>query len=123
MINHVSIGVRNIALAKRFYDAALTPLGYVCIDEGATSLGYGDRSTSFWVLAVEKPVPPDMASGLHFCFDAPSQDSVKAFYEAALSNGGTCNGAPGIRGDYGTNYYAAFAIDPDGYRVEAFCGT
>lgn len=122
MLNHVSIGVRDIARAKRFYDAVLTPLGYTCIDEGATSLGYGHQSTSFWVLAAEKPVSPDMASGLHFCFDAPSQDSVKDFYESALAHGGDGNGAPGIRGEYGTNYFAAFAIDPDGYRIEAFCG-
>ena len=27
MINHISIGARNIAAAKRFYDAALKPLG------------------------------------------------------------------------------------------------
>ena len=26
------------------------------------------------------------------------------------------------RPDYGDNYYAAFAIDPDGYRLEAYCG-
>jgi len=24
--------------------------------------------------------------------------------------------------DYGPNYYAAFAVDPDGYRIEAWCG-
>jgi catechol 2,3-dioxygenase-like lactoylglutathione lyase family enzyme len=122
MINHVSIGVRDIERAKRFYDAVLTPLGYKCIDDGAASLGYGHKATSFWVLAVEKPVPASAASGLHFCFDAPSQDSVRAFYEAALANGGSDNGPPGIRGDYGTNYFAAFATDPDGYRIEAFCG-
>ena len=29
---------------------------------------------------------------------------------------------PGIRADYGPNYYAAFVIDPDGYRLEAYCG-
>jgi hypothetical protein len=28
---------------------------------------------------------------------------------------------PGIRTDYGSNYYAAFVVDPDGYRVEANC--
>jgi catechol 2,3-dioxygenase-like lactoylglutathione lyase family enzyme len=122
MINHVSIGVQDIAKAKRFYDAVLTPLGYKRIDDGAASLGYGHEATSFWVLAADEPVPASMASGLHFCFDAPNQESVKAFYDAALANGGSCNGPPGIRGDYGTNYFAAFATDPDGYRIEAFCG-
>ena len=41
MINHVSIGVREIGRARRFYDAALGPLGYRCLSEGADSLGYG----------------------------------------------------------------------------------
>jgi hypothetical protein len=27
--------------------------------------------------------------------------------------------APGLRPQYGPGYYAAFAIDPDGYRIEA----
>ena len=122
MINHVSIGVQDIGRAKRFYDAVLKPLGYTRIDDGPASLGYGNKETSFWLLSADAPVPANMASGLHFCFDAPDQDSVKAFYEAALANGGSCNGPPGIRGDYGTNYFAAFATDPDGYRIEAFCG-
>ena len=123
MINHVSIGVQDIGRAKRFYDAVLKPLGYTRIDEGPTSLGYGNKETSFWVLSADQPVPANMASGLHFCFDASSQDSVVAFYEAALANGGGCNGPPGIRGDYGTNYFAAFATDPEGYRIEAFWGS
>ena len=44
MIDHVSIGVRNIRTAKRFYDAALKPLGYECLSEGDGSLGYGHRA-------------------------------------------------------------------------------
>ena len=32
------------------------------------------------------------------------------------------NGKPGLRADYGPNYYAAFVVDPDGYRLEAYCG-
>ena len=60
-------------------------------------------------------------SGLHFCFDAPTRKSVDAFYKAALGAGGKDNGKPGLRADYGDNYYAAFVIDPDGYRLEAYC--
>lgn len=63
-----------------------------------------------------------MASGLHFCFDALSRKSVDGFHAAALEQGGKDNGKPGVRPDYGPDYYAAFAIDPDGYRVEAYCG-
>jgi len=119
MLDHVSIGVRDLAAAKRFYDAALQPLGYACRSEGADSLGYGDSDIAFWISLADRPVPPDEKSGLHFCFAAPSRGSVDAFHAAALRMGGTDNGAPGPRADYGPGYYAAFVCDPDGYRIEA----
>jgi catechol 2,3-dioxygenase-like lactoylglutathione lyase family enzyme len=122
MLDHVSIGVRDIAKSKHFYDAALKPLGYQCLSEGAGSLGYGDSAVALWISTAEHPVPPDMKSGLHFCFIAPSHGSVDGFHKAALSAGGRDNGAPGARADYGPDYYAAFVIDPDGYRIEAHCG-
>jgi catechol 2,3-dioxygenase-like lactoylglutathione lyase family enzyme len=122
MINHLSIGARDIAAAKRFYDAALKPLGYTCLSSSDGSLGYGGDAPVFWIYAVKKAVPADKASGLHVCFDAPTRKSVDAFHAAALKTGGASNGKPGIREDYDPNYYAAFVLDPDGYRIEAYCG-
>lgn len=122
MINHVSIGVRDVPRTKRFYDAALKPLGYKCLSEGATSLGYGRGGVAFWISAAERPVPADDRSGVHFCFEAPTRKSVDAFHAAALGAGGRDNGKPGLRADYDANYYAAFVVDPDGYRIEAYCG-
>ena len=58
-----------------------------------------------------------MESGLHFCFVAPDRKSVDAFHAAALKTGGKDNGKPGVRADYSPKYYAAFVIDPDGYRT------
>jgi catechol 2,3-dioxygenase-like lactoylglutathione lyase family enzyme len=122
MIDHVSIGVRDVARSKRFYDAALKPLGYSCLSAGEESLGYGSGDAiSLWVNLSAKPVPKDMASGLHFCFSAPSRQAVMAFHIAALAAGGADNGSSGLRADYGDNYYAAYAIDPDGHRIEAYC--
>jgi catechol 2,3-dioxygenase-like lactoylglutathione lyase family enzyme len=122
MINHVSIGVHDVAKAKRFYDAALEPLGYKCLSEDPGSLGYGRDAVALWIGAAERPVPPDDKSNLHFCFDAPTRKSIDAFHAAALAQGGRDNGKPGLRPDYGANYYAAFVVDPDGYRIEAYCG-
>jgi catechol 2,3-dioxygenase-like lactoylglutathione lyase family enzyme len=76
MIDHVSIGVRDIAAAKRFYDAALKPLGYMCLVEIEGTLGYGKAGPAFWVSAAEHPVPPDEKSGLHICFAAPTRGSA-----------------------------------------------
>lgn len=123
MLDHVSIGVRDITGAKRFYDAALKPLGYTCLSEGEGSLGYGRERVMLWLGATGHPVPADERSGLHFCFSADDRKKVDAFHAAALQAGGRDNGKPGPRADYGPNYYAAFVIDPDGYRIEAYCGT
>lgn len=121
MIDHLSIGVRDLAASKRFYEAALKPLGYNCLSEGASSLGYGRESVALWIGSSDRPVPDDPKSGLHVCFGAPTRESVDAFHAAALAAGGRDNGAPGLRADYGPNYYAAFVVDPDGYRLEAYC--
>lgn len=122
MFNHVSIGVKEIARTKKFYDAALKPLGFKCLSESPGSLGYGAGEVQLWISETDKPVKADMSSGLHFCFDAPSRKAVDQFYTAALKQGGKDNGKPGLREDYSPTYYAAFAIDPDGYRLEAYCG-
>lgn len=122
MFDHVSIGVRDLARTKVFYDAALSPLGYSRLYESDGGLGYGAASVAFWIETVSSPVPVDPKSGLHFCFSAPTRATVDAFHAAALKAGGTDNGAPGLRKAYGPNYYAAFVIDPDGYRIEAHCG-
>ena len=79
----VSIGVRDVAKTKLFYDAALKPLGYTCLSEGEGSLGYGRDSVALWISSAEHPVPADVKSGLHFCFTAPTARSVDAFYAAA----------------------------------------
>jgi len=122
MFDHVSIGVADIPRSGKFYDAVLKPLGYTRLSDGETSLGYGAKTVALWLGATGKPVTPDMESGLHFCFVAPDRKSVDAFHAAALKNGGADNGKPGVRPDYGLKYYAAFVIDPDGYRIEAYCG-
>jgi catechol 2,3-dioxygenase-like lactoylglutathione lyase family enzyme len=124
MIAHVSIGVSNIDRSKRFYDAALEPLGYKSLRAARSLLGfgYGRDSIALWVVQAERPVPADEKSGLHFCFTAPDAAAVDAFHAAALRSGGHSNGAPGLRPIYGPDYYAAFIINPDGYRIEAYYG-
>ena len=122
MFDHVSIGVADIPRSGKFYDAVLKSLGYTRLSDGETSLGYGAKAVQLWLGATKKPVKADMDSGLHFCFLAKDRAAVDAFYAAALKAGGKDNGKPGLRADYGPKYYAAFAIDPDGYRIEAYCG-
>jgi catechol 2,3-dioxygenase-like lactoylglutathione lyase family enzyme len=122
MLAHISVGVRDVTASRVFYDAVLAPLGYLCLYPGDDSAGYGAGDPAFWLLQTTQPVLADPKSGLHICFDAPSRAAVDAFHAAALAGGGKDNGKPGLRPDYDAHYYAAFVIDPDGYRLEAFCG-
>ena len=122
MLNHISIGVADIARAKAFYDAALAPLGYICLSAGDDSLGSGRDTVALWIGKAPRPGQADREAGLHFCFDAPSREAVAAFHKAALAAGAEDNGKPGLRESYGPSYYAAFVVDPDGYRIEAYCG-
>ena len=119
MIDHLSLGVRSLAASRRFYDAALAPLGYRRLSEDGGSLGYGSDAVVLWLLQTDHPVGADPRSGLHLCLRSGGAGAVDAFHAAALAHGGRDNGAPGLRADYGADYYAAFVIDPDGYRLEA----
>lgn len=123
MFDHISIGVSDLGAACKFYDAALAPLGYSCLGEGDGWAGYGRSSIGLYLLAARSPVPADPDSGLHFCLAAQSRKDVIEFHAAALRAGGRDNGAPGLRGDYGPDYFAAYVVDPEGYRLEAHCSS
>lgn len=121
MLDHISIGTPNLGAAKTFYDAVLAPLGLSCLYADDASLGYGAEAVFFWVLETPRAVAADADSGLHICFAAPARKAVKTFHAKALGAGGSDNGKPGLRADYGPDYFAAFVKDPDGYRLEAYC--
>ena len=121
MIDHLSIGVSDISRTREFYDAVLDALAYAGLYEDEGSLGYDKDQIRLWTNVAEKPIKPDMDSDLHFCLAAPTAESVDAFHKAALAAGGRDNGRPGLREGFGAGYYAAFVIDPDGYRLEACC--
>jgi catechol 2,3-dioxygenase-like lactoylglutathione lyase family enzyme len=122
MLDHVSLGVNDLAAAIAFYDAALPPLGYKRVVEipGAVAYGVGEQPM-FWLGVPEGGRWANACPGTHVAFAAPSRAAVKAFYTAALKAGGRDNGKPGLRPDYHPNYFGAFVIDPSGHHVEAVC--
>jgi catechol 2,3-dioxygenase-like lactoylglutathione lyase family enzyme len=127
MLDHVSLGVSDLARSRRFYDAALRPLGLVRIvdfggdrgsDYGAAPGSLGVEFTITREAAVRTPI-----AGAHLCFRAPDRAAVDAFHAAALAAGGSDDGGPGLRPQYHADYYGAFVRDPDGHRIEAVCHT
>jgi catechol 2,3-dioxygenase-like lactoylglutathione lyase family enzyme len=121
MLDHVSVGVSDINRSRRFYDAALRPLGLVRIvdfgesrgsDYGAAPGALGVEFTITREVEVRAPIP-----GAHLCFRAPDRAAVDAFHLAALAAGGQDDGMPGLP----PHYYGAFVLNPDGHRIEAVC--
>ncbi len=120
MLHHLSFAVADLARSAAFYDAALSPLGYVRVWADSTAIGYGSPGGGDkFAIRLRAGNFAAPGPGFHAAFAAPSREAVAQFYAAAIRHGGQDNGAPGLCPEYGEHYYAAFVIDPDGYRIEA----
>jgi catechol 2,3-dioxygenase-like lactoylglutathione lyase family enzyme len=119
MIGHLSFGVSDLDRSTAFYDAIMAALGFGRVWTSPNGVGYGLESDMDKLALLPRPDASPPGPGFHLAFDAPDRDSVDAFHAAALAAGGSCDGPPGPRPHYGETYYAAFVIDPDGYRLEA----
>jgi catechol 2,3-dioxygenase-like lactoylglutathione lyase family enzyme len=125
VIDHVGIRVSELAASRGMYEAALAELGFAVLGEGefegdAYVLFGRGTSDDFALHSVgTEPGRDRVTTGAHIAFQAPDNASVERWYAAAIENGGTDNGAPGVRPEYSGRYYAAFALDPDGNNVEA----
>ena len=116
MFDHISLKVRNFEKSLAFYRAALAPLGYQEqeLDETNRTVGFGPPGLIGLWLAEGTP-----SARVHLALKSVARAYVEAFHEAAVHQGGTSHGEPGLRPGYAKDYYAAFVIDPDGNNVEA----
>jgi catechol 2,3-dioxygenase-like lactoylglutathione lyase family enzyme len=119
MIDHVSVPVRDLVAATRFYETALGALGMSKLEQRPSTVGFGKSYAEFWINLRGDLAPAATGSGAHVCFRARTTDMVDAFHAAALAAGGADGGIPGLRPQHGEGYYAAFIRDPDGNRIEA----
>ena len=117
MFAHVSIQCSDFAASARFYDAVLTPLGYVRVRETDDSIGYGiPPSANFWI---GQQQTGDGFRETHIAFQAPDHAAIQAFYDSALATGAELLHEPQFWPEYDVTYYAAFVRDPDGNNIEA----
>jgi catechol 2,3-dioxygenase-like lactoylglutathione lyase family enzyme len=119
VINHVSVEVSDLERSGRFYDALLGPLGWRRQVDTDELIAWGIVKPVFFASARR----PAGTGGGHVCFSAHGIPAVKAAWEAGVAAGGTDDGAPGNRPQYGPAYYSAYLRDPDGYRVEVAVST
>jgi catechol 2,3-dioxygenase-like lactoylglutathione lyase family enzyme len=126
VIDHLSTYATNYDATRRFYEAALAPLGASRLGEMISTwnpefptgryCAFGPGRPVYWLFETRQPASPR-----HVAFSARTRAAVDAFHRAGLGAGGRDNGAPGLRAIYHPNYYGAFVLDPDGNNVEAVC--
>jgi catechol 2,3-dioxygenase-like lactoylglutathione lyase family enzyme len=132
MLSYVCFGTNDLERATRFYDAVLGPLGLRrCITGDPAwdrvSRGWGIyeedglRELAFWVGLPYDQRPAAAGNGSMVAFRAQTWGQVEAFHAAALAQGGSCEGPPGLRRHYSPDFYAAYVRDADGNKVAAVC--
>src|SRR4030088_2420733 len=119
MIDHISVAVRDLERAARFYEATLAPLGLARLVTRPATVGFGKAYPEFWINLRAGMTPVAAESGSHICLRAKSSGDVDAFHAAALAAGGRSDGAPGLRPHDRVKYYAAFVVDSERNRIEA----
>jgi catechol 2,3-dioxygenase-like lactoylglutathione lyase family enzyme len=132
MFTYIYLGTNDLERATMFYDATLASLDLQrCItgdpDWDRISAGWGtyeDGGARELALWVGKPFNQQVATignGTMVAFRARSWKEVDDFHAAALANGGSSEGAPGLRPHYSPDFYAAYVRDLDGNKLAVVC--
>ncbi|HVO46057.1 MAG TPA: VOC family protein [Steroidobacteraceae bacterium] len=132
MLTYVYFGTNDLERAIAFYQPTLGAIGMSrCVtgdpEWDRISAGWGIyednglRELGFWVGIPYDQRPATVGNGSMVAFRAPSWQAVDDFHSAALVNGGTCDGPPGLRLHYAPDFYAAYVRDPDGNKIAAVC--
>ncbi len=117
MLHHVDVHVRDLAAARRLFDALGDAIGYRLGAEGEWYLRYrpveGERPR---ILFTTEGGTAGGASRLAFA--VRDRHAVDAAASAAAAAGARAVEAPGLNPEYGEDCYAAFFDDADGNRYE-----
>lgn len=127
MIAYVTVGVDDMARAKRFYTAFLPALDFE-LEEGPEGLSFAlpvDPGQSpvlpdFYVKPTFDGGPASAGNGSMVAFEAQTQQQVRDLHAAALAAGGSDEGPPGFRANYGANFYVGYLRDPQGNKIALF---
>lgn len=122
MFSHITLGTNDWARAKPFWQAVMATIDVPVFGENDIGICYGGKTDpKLFVGPAYNGEAATSGNGTHIAFMASSRAMVDAFYKAAMENGGTDEGAPGLRPHYHKNYYGAYVRDPDGNKLQAVC--
>ncbi|MEW9855109.1 VOC family protein [Novosphingobium sp. M1R2S20] len=119
-VAHVTFGSADLERGARFYDAVMAEFGGSRMMESDRAVGWSfpEGGTSIGICTPFDGAPANVGNGSMFALMASGEDQVRRVHGAALANGGSCEGEPGLREN---GFYAAYFRDPDGNKLNAFC--
>ncbi len=119
MFSHIVVGSNDIEKSRKFYDAVFRAAGA----EAGTIDAKGRLvySKDGCRLLITKPIDGKAAThanGGTIGLRMDSPDTVKAWHDAGVANGGTSiENPPGIRESAAGKLYLAYLRDPDGNKL------
>jgi catechol 2,3-dioxygenase-like lactoylglutathione lyase family enzyme len=124
MFSHLTIGTRDLARAVAFYDVVLAPLGIERLPVKYPTWASWQRpgeAPKLWVGLPFNNLPAHSGNGWMAAFSAFNRKAVDEAYAAAISAGAEDEGPPGLRPNFGPNYYGAYVRDLDGNKLHFVC--
>jgi catechol 2,3-dioxygenase-like lactoylglutathione lyase family enzyme len=131
-LSHICLGTNDPPRTERFYDALLATLGHsrcAALEDTQSQAwrgwivyrGAGRDELTLWLCRPFDGQAATAGNGTMVAFRARSPGEVRRFHAAALAHGGSSAGAPGLRPQYGADFYVAYVRDPDGNKLAAYC--
>lgn len=121
MIAYTMVGTKNLEKALGFYDPLFEKMEWQVCWKDNSSVAYGkEDDLNFPRFFVGYPFDGNEATtgnGVMTAFQLRDSKAVDALYEIAMQHGGSSEGEPGYRPQYGEGFYAAYVRDPDGNKL------
>ncbi len=122
MFSHITLGTMDWPRARPFWIAIMAVLDHPILLEHDAGIAFGPAiGMKTFIGPAFDGNPPAPGNGVHIAYLAKDRTTVDAFHAAALANGGSDEGAPGLRPHYHPGYYGAYVRDPDGNKLQAVC--
>lgn len=126
MFSHIMVGVSDFERALRFYKPVLGALDiqFRFQEDERPWAGWQSSPDPRPLFLIARPFdqqPHQPGNGQMVAFLARSRAQVDEVHAIALSNGGSCEGRPGLRPEYHAHYYGAYFRDPDGNKLCVAC--